>query len=303
MGTDLTGYITTKQAAKLTGYTKDYVGQLARDGYIDSKKDGRKRIVKITDLFEYIQAKNYQSSDDVVKDSAVDDDLDKNEVIKSADQPTVDTVPVEELDQVRSGGNSAVSNQEDYDDSVQPYIKIKQRSENNKEPVLAALNNENKTDPENDVADDVAEHQTVVTKKIISPWVHHFNQNDGSKTSSENYQIKTLTANNANKPSLSNELGKSDLNSSSNDTSIQYSQKKYNKDEDEVTPTNKLPMLAAGGVLAAGFAFMFLVGTLISQNMNYADNSNAANLANIAELNLGEQIGYGWYQLINNFGN
>lgn len=34
-------YISSKQAAKITGYAKDYVGQLCREGYIPARKVGR----------------------------------------------------------------------------------------------------------------------------------------------------------------------------------------------------------------------------------------------------------------------
>ncbi len=38
-------YISAKRAAEITGYTSDYVGQLAREGHVDSKKVGRVRYV------------------------------------------------------------------------------------------------------------------------------------------------------------------------------------------------------------------------------------------------------------------
>ncbi len=34
-------YISSKRAAEITGYAKDYIGQLSREGYVDSKKIGR----------------------------------------------------------------------------------------------------------------------------------------------------------------------------------------------------------------------------------------------------------------------
>ena len=58
MTSNNSGYITTKQAAKLSGYTKDYVGQLARKGHLETKKSGRERLVKTSDLFKYVALKS-----------------------------------------------------------------------------------------------------------------------------------------------------------------------------------------------------------------------------------------------------
>ncbi len=58
MDKDLEGFINTRQAAKLTSYTKDYVGQLARAGHIESVKRGRERLVKVSDLFSYVSELN-----------------------------------------------------------------------------------------------------------------------------------------------------------------------------------------------------------------------------------------------------
>ena len=48
-------FISTKDAAKLTGYTHDYIGQLSRKGYFKSKKIGRKLLVEAEVLLAYKQ--------------------------------------------------------------------------------------------------------------------------------------------------------------------------------------------------------------------------------------------------------
>ena len=48
-------FISTKDAAKLTGYTYDYIGQLSRKGYFKSKKIGRKLLVDTEGLLAYKQ--------------------------------------------------------------------------------------------------------------------------------------------------------------------------------------------------------------------------------------------------------
>lgn len=51
-------YISTKSAAELTGYTRDYVGQLAREGYFESTKVGRSRFVAREGLKNYLKENN-----------------------------------------------------------------------------------------------------------------------------------------------------------------------------------------------------------------------------------------------------
>ena len=46
-------FISTKDAAKLTGYTHDYIGQLSRKGYFKSKKIGRKLLIDTEGLLAY----------------------------------------------------------------------------------------------------------------------------------------------------------------------------------------------------------------------------------------------------------
>lgn len=46
-------FINTKDAAKVTGYTHDYIGQLSRKGYFKSKKVGRKLFVDLDGLLAY----------------------------------------------------------------------------------------------------------------------------------------------------------------------------------------------------------------------------------------------------------
>lgn len=91
-------YITTKQASTLTGYTTDYVGQLARQGYIDSQKDGRKRLVSINDLFQYIQTKEHgdksqSSSETTVVTSTKSVIKEVNEDLDDSDNPVLSPLP------------------------------------------------------------------------------------------------------------------------------------------------------------------------------------------------------------------
>ncbi|PIP87084.1 hypothetical protein COW81_02235 [Candidatus Campbellbacteria bacterium CG22_combo_CG10-13_8_21_14_all_36_13] len=46
-------YISAKKAAEITGYTSDYIGQIAREGKVRSKKIGRIRFVEEGELKEY----------------------------------------------------------------------------------------------------------------------------------------------------------------------------------------------------------------------------------------------------------
>jgi excisionase family DNA binding protein len=46
-------YISTSLASELTGYSRDYVGQLARDGHVESVKVGHKRFVDRDEIVEY----------------------------------------------------------------------------------------------------------------------------------------------------------------------------------------------------------------------------------------------------------
>jgi len=59
-------YISTNVAAELTGYSRDYVGQLARDGHFDSTKAGRKRFVDRSEFIAYaLENKTGLSIDDL----------------------------------------------------------------------------------------------------------------------------------------------------------------------------------------------------------------------------------------------
>jgi excisionase family DNA binding protein len=57
------GFVSTKQAAKLAGYTSDYIGQIAREGRIESVKIGRERFVKVEDVFEYVRTRNQEEEE------------------------------------------------------------------------------------------------------------------------------------------------------------------------------------------------------------------------------------------------
>jgi excisionase family DNA binding protein len=51
--TGLEGWITTKEAANMTGYTTVYVRRLAREGRVDAQKAGRDWLLKRQSLLEY----------------------------------------------------------------------------------------------------------------------------------------------------------------------------------------------------------------------------------------------------------
>jgi len=51
-------YISSKRAAKLTGYTHDYIGQLSRAGKIDGKVIGKTRFVEEKSLLSYEKNNN-----------------------------------------------------------------------------------------------------------------------------------------------------------------------------------------------------------------------------------------------------
>ena len=48
-----TGYITTAEAAQLTGYTDAYIRELIKDGRIDAKKYGRSWMVSRASLLAH----------------------------------------------------------------------------------------------------------------------------------------------------------------------------------------------------------------------------------------------------------
>lgn len=59
-------YISTSLAADLTSYSQDYVGQLARDGHIESVKVGHKRFVGRDDVISYaLESKSDLSIQDI----------------------------------------------------------------------------------------------------------------------------------------------------------------------------------------------------------------------------------------------
>lgn len=130
------GYISTKQAAKLTGYTKDYVGQLARQGHIDSIKQGRARLVKTIDLFKYVQNKEDQKTTESPKKS--------QEMIESQ---VNDPKPVEPLVSAKSEINTK---KEAIHHSSLEDIASNSRLNELSSPELSP-----------------------VTKKVISPWLHN----------------------------------------------------------------------------------------------------------------------------------
>jgi len=66
-------YISAKRAANETGYTSDYIGQMAREGRVDSKKVGRVRFV----------------NEDQVKSYTVDSDRKKTAAIRISDATPV----------------------------------------------------------------------------------------------------------------------------------------------------------------------------------------------------------------------
>lgn len=55
-------YISAKDAAELTGYTSDYIGQLARAGQFDSQLVGRSRFVEKEGLLEYVRTSTAEHS-------------------------------------------------------------------------------------------------------------------------------------------------------------------------------------------------------------------------------------------------
>ncbi len=70
-------FISTKEAAAITGYSQDYVGQLARKGALSSTLVGRTRFVSKSDVLGYAQT---QKSDDIDTPVAQEVEPEKKEV-------------------------------------------------------------------------------------------------------------------------------------------------------------------------------------------------------------------------------
>jgi hypothetical protein len=59
-------YVSSKRAAEITGYAKDYVGQLAREGYVEAKRVGRSWYVLESAIREHRfgEARDHDANDD-----------------------------------------------------------------------------------------------------------------------------------------------------------------------------------------------------------------------------------------------
>ncbi|PSO45640.1 MAG: hypothetical protein BRC25_01510 [Parcubacteria group bacterium SW_6_46_9] len=80
-------YVSTSVAAELSGYSRDYIGQLARDGYVDSTKIGRKRFVDRGEFITYALENKADLTIDDLPDNHVPDDLVADKAVDTPDQP------------------------------------------------------------------------------------------------------------------------------------------------------------------------------------------------------------------------
>jgi len=77
-------YISAKKAAEITGYTSDYIGQIAREGKVRSKKIGRIRFVEEEELREYtIESDRKKSA--IEKLSKFEDEDTESDVLEVSD--------------------------------------------------------------------------------------------------------------------------------------------------------------------------------------------------------------------------
>jgi hypothetical protein len=87
-------YVSTSLAAELSGYSRDYIGQLARDGYVDSTKVGRKRFVDRGEFIAYALENKSGLTVDDLPDNHVPDDLVSDEVSDTPDQKDRTSRPI-----------------------------------------------------------------------------------------------------------------------------------------------------------------------------------------------------------------
>jgi len=86
-------YVSTSLAAELSGYSRDYIGQLARDGYIESTKVGRKRFVDRGEFITYVLENKSDLTVDDLPDNHVPDDPVSDEAIDKPDQQDRESRP------------------------------------------------------------------------------------------------------------------------------------------------------------------------------------------------------------------
>lgn len=105
-------YISSKRAAEITGYAKDYVGQLCREGYVDAKMVGRSWYVYEPSIRAHRfgeEAVEEESTDTVPEEQVVQvtEEVRTTEVVTTWEQPRYqaeEPVPIPSLD-MRSEGS------------------------------------------------------------------------------------------------------------------------------------------------------------------------------------------------------
>lgn len=91
-------YICTRDAAKLTGYTSDYVGQLAREGKIPSKLVGRVRFVDKEEVLEY---KNTVTNGTAASSTPVEEEKEETTTKQTAEKTERDIHTESEVESTR----------------------------------------------------------------------------------------------------------------------------------------------------------------------------------------------------------
>ncbi len=99
-------FISTSLAAELTGYTRDYVGQLAREGYFHSIKVGRNRFVDRVEFFTY--ANEHRDSFDI-------DDLPENHVTTELKKVVMPDSDDQEYSQAQEEGDQGEGDTEEVE--------------------------------------------------------------------------------------------------------------------------------------------------------------------------------------------
>lgn len=264
------GYISTKQAALLSGYTKDYVGQLARDGHIDSIKEGRARLVKVTDLFEYISQKENEKN--------------KSQVTNSSNALNSQTVVTDVVgDPIVAVQNNDAINIKTW--PVASPVVSEDRPFNH--PIIAA-----------DAAVDVESTADAgVTKKIISPWM--------SRSATEDTDQLVKTSQSASGASAKAKKSQPTYSNKSYSTkSVKHKDafinpqtvsKKLLQNKSVGPKLQLLPMISTTAVVLAAMSFMFAAGTLISHSDFKTSESQ---VAAAVESYLLEEVAIGWYKIV-----
>ncbi|MEX2405167.1 MAG: hypothetical protein WD579_01030, partial [Candidatus Paceibacterota bacterium] len=135
-------FISSKKASELTGYTRDYVGQLAREGRIDSRKIGRARFIDKDQLLQYFYSQNGDAEKSQLKkqkakkkkSTKTKDSKKTKSQVKPKGQKTkekIDYLDDESFDAVETKREVSVQESESKESDVKDSVVIDKGTERN----------------------------------------------------------------------------------------------------------------------------------------------------------------------------